>query len=81
MKAASATPGVIAGNELIQAEKQVDAERARREAAEASVQAAEEAMKAVQDLESYLRVTAPFSGVITTRNAHPGALVGTGKEG
>ena len=28
------------------------------------------------DLEGYLRVTAPFDGVVTERNVHPGALVG-----
>src|SRR5205085_10370222 len=77
MKAASATPGVIAGNELIQAEKQVDVERAKVAAAESSIQAAQEALKAIEEIEVYLRVTAPFSGVITTRNVHPGALVGT----
>jgi|SRR5579872_1015012 len=77
MKSASATPGVIAGNELIQAEKQVDAERARARAAESSVQAANEAVKAIEDLQAYLRIKAPFAGVITARNVHPGALVGT----
>ena len=80
MKAAAATPGVIAGNELIQAEKQVDVERAKVAAAAASIQAAQEALKAVEDIQVYLRVTAPFSGVITTRNVHPGALVGTGRD-
>ena len=80
MKAASATPGVIAGNELVQAEKQVDVERAKVAAAESSIQAAKEAVKAIEELELYLRVTAPFSGVITTRNVHPGALVGTGRD-
>lgn len=79
MKAAAATPGVIAGNELIQAEKQVDAERAKVRAAASFVQAAQAAVKAIEDIQSYLRVTAPFSGVITTRNVHPGALVGTGE--
>src|SRR5881396_2373430 len=39
MKAAAETPGVIAGNELIQAEKQADAERAKVRAAGSSVQA------------------------------------------
>jgi RND family efflux transporter MFP subunit len=77
MKAAAATPGVIAGNELIQAEKQVDVERAKVAAAESSIQAAREALKAIEEIEIYLRVTAPFNGVITTRNVHPGALVGT----
>src|SRR6266436_1874178 len=80
MKAAAATPGVIAGNELIQTEKQVDVERAKVAAAEASIQAAKEALKAVEDIQVYLRITAPFSGVITTRNVHPGALVGTGRD-
>ena len=79
MKAASETPGVIAGNELIQAEKQLEAERAKVRALQSSVQAAQAAVKAVEDMQAYLRVTAPFAGVITTRNVHPGALVGTGE--
>ena len=79
MKTASATPGVIAGNELIQAEKQLDAERAQVAADKAVVEAARAAVKAVQELEAYLRVAAPFTGVVTTRNVHPGALVGTGE--
>jgi len=78
MKAASATPGVIAGNELVQAEKQVDVERARVRAAESSVEAARAAVKAEQEIEAYLRITAPIGGVITERNVHPGALVGPG---
>src|SRR5258706_2427952 len=41
LKAASATPGVIAGNELIQAEKIVDAARAQVRAVEGSIKAAE----------------------------------------
>jgi RND family efflux transporter MFP subunit len=80
MKAAAATPGVIAGNELIQSEKQVDVERAKVAAAESSIQAAQEALKAIEEIQVYLRVTAPFGGVITTRNVHPGALVGTGRD-
>ena len=79
-KVAAATPGAIAGNELVQAEKQLDAERARFEAAKASIQAAQEAMRAIEELEVYLRVTARFSGMITARNVHPGALVGSGKD-
>lgn len=77
MKAASVTPGVIAGNELIQAEKQVDVERARVRAAESSVGAARAAVKAEEDVKAYLRISAPVAGVITERNVHPGALVGT----
>ena len=78
LKAASATPGVIAGIELIQAEKQVEAERAQVSAAEGSIQAAQAAVAALKDMEDYLNVTAPFDGVITERNAHPGTLVGGG---
>jgi RND family efflux transporter MFP subunit len=37
-------------------------------------------LKSQQDLAAYLRVTAPFSGVITTRYVHPGALVGPGSD-
>jgi RND family efflux transporter MFP subunit len=77
MKAASATPGVIAGNELIQAEKQVDVERARVRAVESSIISARAAVKAEEDIKAYLRITAPVAGVITERNVHPGALVGT----
>src|SRR2546428_5763563 len=78
LKAASATPGVIAGNELIQAEKIVDAARAQVRAAEGSIKATQASVQVVRDMENYLQVTAPFDGVITERMAHPGALVGPG---
>lgn len=77
LKAAAATPGAIAGNELLQAQKQVEAEQAKVAAAQASVQASQAAQKAVEDVQAYLRVTAPFDGVITARNVHPGALAGS----
>ncbi len=80
MKSASATPGAIAGNELVQAEKQVDAERAKVHAMESAVRAAQAALKATEDMRAYLQIAAPFSGVVTERNVHPGALVGTGKD-
>ncbi|MGH9680493.1 MAG: efflux RND transporter periplasmic adaptor subunit, partial [Candidatus Acidiferrales bacterium] len=38
--------------------------------------AAQESLKAVTQLESYLNITAPFDGQVTTRYVHPGALVG-----
>ncbi len=76
LRAASETPGAIAGNELIQARQQVEAEQARVKAAQSSVVAAQASVKAIQDTQAYLRVTAPFTGVITTRYVHPGALVG-----
>ena len=76
LHAASETPGAIAGNELIQAQRQVEAEESAVKAAQASVAATQASVKAVQETQAYLRITAPFAGVITTRYVHPGALVG-----
>jgi membrane fusion protein (multidrug efflux system) len=76
LKAASAIPGVVAGNDLLLAEKTVDANRSQVVAAEQNVEAARQALNAIRDMEGYLRVTAPFDGVVTERNIHPGALVG-----
>ena len=45
---------------------------------EKSARAAEAALHAVAQLESYLNITAPFDGQVTSRNVHPGALVGPG---
>jgi RND family efflux transporter MFP subunit len=76
LKAASATPGVVAGNDVVLAQKTVEADREQITAAGQSVEAARQALAAVADMEGYLRITAPFSGVVTERNVHPGALVG-----
>jgi RND family efflux transporter MFP subunit len=78
LKKAGETPGAIAGNELVQAEKSVDAARAAVRSAESAVRAAQAAVQARKLSEAYLQVSAPFSGVITERYAHPGALVGPG---
>jgi RND family efflux transporter MFP subunit len=76
IKTASATPGAVAQNEVILAGKAVDASRASIQALEGSIDAARQSTKALQDLEAYLKVTAPFDGVITERLVHPGALAG-----
>ena len=76
LKAASATPGVVAGNDLEVAQKAVEADRARLEAVSGGAQAAKSALKSLSDIEGYLQVRAPFDGVVTERNVHPGALVG-----
>jgi membrane fusion protein (multidrug efflux system) len=76
IKTASATPGAIAANELIQADKAVEAAKALRAANESSVRAAQASVHALRELIGYLRVTAPFDGVVTERFAHPGALAG-----
>ncbi len=76
MKAAAATPGAVAENELIVAEKSMEEARSALDAAEGSLKAAASAAQSLRDLETYLRVAAPFDGVVTTRFVHPGALVG-----
>ena len=73
---AAETPGAVAGNDLVLAEKAVDAERARLESIEKSVAAYEAAVRSIEEIEKYLQVKAPFAGVITERRAHVGALVG-----
>jgi len=76
LKAASATPGVVAGNDLVLAQKAVEVDQSQIAAAQQNVEAARQAVQSVTDMENYLRMTAPFDGVITERNVHPGALVG-----
>jgi membrane fusion protein, multidrug efflux system len=78
MRMAAETPGAIAGNELIQAEKQVEAAKALVNSRQQASLAAEASVKSEQDLQSYLRITAPFDGVVSERLVHPGALVGPG---
>lgn len=80
LKEASKTPGAVAANELLQAEKQVDAAQALVRAREQSIRAAQQVAEAQKDLAEYLQITAPFAGVVTDRLVHPGALVGTGAD-
>ena len=61
-KAASDTPGAIAKHDL--------------EVAEAALRADEARVQSLKTLEGYLYVRAPFDGVVSERNVHPGALVG-----
>jgi RND family efflux transporter MFP subunit len=76
LQAAAATPGVVAGNDVAVAGKAAAAGQSRTVSAQQGVEAARQALAAVRDMEGYLRVTAPFAGVVTERNVHPGALVG-----
>jgi len=80
LKKAAETPGAIAGNELIQAEKQVEAAQAQVRSRQQASRAAEAAVEAQKQLQAYLRITAPFDGVVTDRLVHPGALVGAGND-
>jgi len=76
LKGAAATPGAVAGNDLVVAQKAVDAARSQVTAAEQTTEGARQALQSVSDMEAYLKIVAPFDGVVTERNVHPGALVG-----
>ena len=76
IKEASKTPGAIAGNELVIAEKAVEAAKGVIGAMDKSVQALRASVAAQKELLTYLKVAAPFDAVVTQRWAHPGALAG-----
>jgi membrane fusion protein, multidrug efflux system len=76
LKSASATPGVVAGNDLEVAQRSVDADEAKVESMRSSAEAAKSALKSISEIEGYLEVRSPFDGVVTERNVHPGSLVG-----
>jgi RND family efflux transporter MFP subunit len=76
LTAASATPGVVAGNDVVLAQKAVEADQSQIAAASQNAEAARQAVQSISQMEEYLRVTAPFDGVVTERNVHPGTLVG-----
>jgi RND family efflux transporter MFP subunit len=80
LKKAAETPGAVAGNEVVQAEKQVEAAQAQVRSREQSGAAARASIPPLKEMEAYLRITAPFDGVVTDRLIHPGALVGKGAD-
>jgi membrane fusion protein, multidrug efflux system len=80
LKKAAETPGAIAGNEIVLAQKQVEVARALVQSRQQESLAAASAARAQKDLAAYLRITAPFDGVVTDRLVHPGALVGPGAD-
>ncbi|MBN9379577.1 MAG: efflux RND transporter periplasmic adaptor subunit [Chitinophagaceae bacterium] len=62
-------PGTVSAHDL-------ELARDRMIADSATVQGEMAGYKALEAMKNYLIVTAPFDGVITERNVHPGALVG-----
>jgi membrane fusion protein (multidrug efflux system) len=62
--------GAISGREIEQA-------RNRLRADSAAWQARRGVLRSVRQQQAYLTLTAPFAGVVTKRNADPGALVGS----
>lgn len=84
-RAAAAEPGLIAEQELDDAQAKDLASSARIDAAKAALSAAEESADVAQanhqrvsDLYSYTHVIAPLTGVITWRYADTGALIQSG---
>lgn len=76
LASAAKTPGVVAANDLFVANQTAAADQGAVAAAQSNVNAAGETLRSVTQMESYLSIAAPFDGVVTTRNLHPGALVG-----
>jgi membrane fusion protein (multidrug efflux system) len=76
MTAAAKVPGAVAANDLNIAQKTAQSDEANVEALRKTADAAQESLRAVTQLESYLSITAPFDGQVTARYVHPGALVG-----
>jgi membrane fusion protein (multidrug efflux system) len=76
MASAAKTPGVVAENDVMVASQTASAAQGQVQSAENNVAAARDALHSVAQLESYLNIYAPFDGIVTTRNLHPGALVG-----
>lgn len=76
LASAARTPGVVAENDVMVASQTAVSDKGLVSTAEHNVGAARDAVRSVAQMESYLNIYAPFDGVVTTRNLHPGALVG-----
>ena len=83
--AAKTREGLVAQQELddaqakdLESEAQVSSAKAAYSAAQQELQVAEANQKQVAALSDYTRITAPFAGVITMRYADTGALVAAG---
>lgn len=70
----SKTPGTVSQNDLDQALAKKNSDLAQWDAAKASY-------REIADRRNYLEIRAPFNGIITTRNANPGAYVGPSGKG
>jgi RND family efflux transporter MFP subunit len=76
LRKAAETPGAVAGNEVVQAQKRVDAAQALVRSRDQAIHAAQFAADSIRAMQAYLKIAAPFEGVVTERWAHPGALAG-----
>jgi len=71
---ASKTPGAVSPNDLETTLSKMQSDSGEWNSAVSNY-------KAVKSLENYLTITAPFDGIITERNVHPGAFVGPSGKG
>lgn len=78
--ATSKTVGAVSASELLRNRNQMEAGASKLAAAQSNHQAASAYHQAVAELRNYLTIKAPFDGIITERNVHPGALVDKGGE-
>jgi RND family efflux transporter MFP subunit len=69
LASAAKTPGIVAEND-------VDVARQVAAASAAQAQSAEAGVRSARDMAGYLTIRAPFDGVVTARNLHPGAIAG-----
>ena len=74
LQRAATTAGAVAGIEVIQAQKSTDGLRSQITSIQSQAKATRASAAAITELIGYLKVTAPFDGVITARMVHPGAL-------
>ncbi len=70
----SKTAGTISPSDLEQA-------AARKNSDFAQLEAAKDEYKQISEMQGYLQIRAPFSGMITARNINPGAYVGPSGKG
>ena len=85
LEASKAQPGLVAQQELddaqskdLSSESQVDAAKAAAAGAQSHIQAASANNERVQALQDYTNVTAPLDGVVVWRYADTGALIQSG---
>jgi membrane fusion protein (multidrug efflux system) len=76
--AQSEMAGAVATNDIHVAAEAVAADKAEIQARKSAVNAAAGDLRSFQALESYLSITAPFSGMVVRRTVSEGSLVGPG---
>lgn len=75
LKAAAKTAGAVAENDIVQAQKALEAAQGAVASIEKEAAALAAAARSLEALKALQVIRAPFSGVITARLIHPGAVV------